>query len=124
MGAPSSVPVLAGRRGPARTTPLTEREWQAQVVAIARMYGWRVHHHLISRGSEAGWPDLVIAGHSRGLFVELKTDKGALRPEQRTWLELLALAGCEVAVWRPADLDMVTAALGPQQTRLATWSTP
>jgi len=41
-----------------------------------------------------------------------------------TWLGLLAAAGCEVAVWRPTDLDTVTAALGPRQTRLADWSTP
>jgi len=108
----------------ARTKPLTEREWQAQVVAIARTYGWQVHHHLISYGSAAGWMDLVIASHGRALFVELKNDTGRLRPEQRMWLGLLAAAGCEVAVWRPADLDTVTAALGPRQTRLADWSTP
>ncbi len=124
MTAPDSVPVLSGRPGPARAKPLTEREWQAQVVAIARTYGWQVHHHLISYGSAAGWPDLVIASHGRALFVELKNDTGRLRPEQRMWLGLLAAAGCEVAVWRPADLDTVTAALGPRQTRLADWSTP
>jgi len=121
--ATDSVPVLSGRTGPARTKPLTEREWQAQIVAIARTYGWHVHHHLISRGSEAGWMDLVIAGHDRVLFIELKTQLGKLRPEQITWLGVLAAAGCEVAVWRPADLDTVTAALGPRQTRLAGWST-
>ncbi len=124
MAATSAVPVLSGRPGPARTKPLTEREWQAQVVAIARTYGWQVHHHLISYGSAAGWPDLAIAGHGRVLFVELKTDAGRLRPEQIVWLDLLTTAGCEVAVWRPTDLDTVTAALGPRQTRLATWSAP
>ena len=123
MTAPDSVPVLSGRTGPARPT-LTEREWQEHVVNIARYYGWRVHHHLVSRGSAAGWPDLVICAHGRALFIELKTDADRLRPEQRTWLGLLAAAGCEVAVWRPADLERVTAALGPRQTRLADWSTP
>ena len=107
-----------------RTKPLTEREWQAQVVAIARTYGWQVHHHLISYGSAAGWPDLTICGHGRALFIELKTDAGKLRPAQIVWLGLLAAAGCEVAVWRPADLEQVTAALGPRQTRLADWSAP
>lgn len=124
MAATSAVPVLSGRPGPARTKPLTEREWQAQVVAIARLYGWQVHHHLISYGSAAGWPDLAIGRAGRVLFVELKTDAGKLRPAQRTWLGLLAVAGCEVGVWRPADLDLVTAVLGPRQTRLADWSSP
>jgi len=123
MATTNAVPVLSGRPGPARTKPLTEREWQAHVVAIAQFHGWRLHHHLISKGSSAGWVDLVIGRPGRVLFVELKTDAGNLRPAQITWLGLLAAAGCEVAVWRPADLDLVTAALGPRQTRLADWST-
>jgi len=115
------LPGVAATSTPAASgSTLTERQWQAVVVEVARTYGWQVHHHLVSRGSSAGWPDLVIARTGRALFVELKTQTGRLRPEQRTWLALLAAAGCEVAVWRPADLDQVTAALGPRQTRL-TW---
>ncbi len=125
MAATSAVPVPSGRTGPARASPvvlpLTERQWQAVVVCTARFYGWQIHHHLVSKGSSAGWPDLVICGHGRALFVELKTDTGRLRPEQRTWLGLLAAAGCEVAVWRPTDLDTVMGALGPRQTRLTHW---
>jgi len=37
------------------------------------------------------------------LFVECKTDKGKLRPEQREWLAALhECDGVQVRVWRPA----------------------
>lgn len=97
---------------------LTEQQWQRQVITVAQMYAWDVHHHHDSRRSEAGWPDLVLVGHRRALFVELKTLRGRVRPPQRHWLTALTLAGCEVALWRPTDLPHVIAALGPTQQRL------
>jgi hypothetical protein len=101
---------------------LTEALWQKQVVGIAQHYAWAVHHHYDSRRSEPGWPDLVLCGHGRALFVELKTQTGRLRADQRRWLGLLDAAGCEVGLWRPCDLDQVTAALGPRQQRLPRWT--
>lgn len=100
----------------------TEAQWQAVVVGVARFYGWAVYHTYDSRRSNRGWPDLVLAGHGRVLFVELKARDGRLSREQRLWLGLLGDAGLEVAVWRPADLDrVVIPALGPRQQRLV-WS--
>lgn len=97
---------------------LSEAAWQRQVIDLARLHRWEVHHSADSRRAHAGWPDLVLAGHRRVLFAELKTERGRLRPEQTRWLELLAAAGLEVALWRPRDLPAVIRTLGPVQQRL------
>jgi hypothetical protein len=65
-------------------TGLSEKVWQSQVVAVAKLYGWRVFHPLRSKGS--GWPDLALLRPPRLLLVELKTEQGRLRPAQREWL--------------------------------------
>lgn len=105
---------------------LTEQQWQTQVVALARQFGWEVFHAPANRPNSrghvqniaAGWPDIVCLGHSRALFLELKSEKGRIRPEQITTLRRLAEAGCETALWRPSDLPAVLAVLGPQQRTL------
>lgn len=86
---------------------MTEAEWQRQVIDLARMYGWRVYHTFDSRRSSPGWPDLVLARAPVFMVVELKTDKGRVRPAQREWLELLAACGVEAHIWRPRDVDAV-----------------
>ena len=86
--------------------PLTERQWQTEVVNLARHQGWLVYHTYDSRRSEPGFPDLVLV---RGavIFVELKTDKGRLTKAQKRWLTRLRDAGADVWVWRPCDRVMV-----------------
>lgn len=116
---------------------LTEARWQRQVLEIATMFGWRAWHdlsvnnRLICRkrsttgctgklvcdtcGEPArpvrnapGWPDLLMIRGDTLLVVELKSDRGALRPEQREWLTLFGrVAKVFVKVWRPKDLDEV-----------------
>jgi VRR-NUC domain len=95
---------------------LTEKEWQAQLVELARLYGWRCYHTLRSQGSEAGFPDLVLVRPPQLVFAELKTDKGRLSPAQKEWLadlEQVSAGAIDVAadVWRPADFDRVHAIL-------------
>jgi hypothetical protein len=93
--------------------PLAEKDWQAQVVQLARLYGWRDFHPLRSQGSEAGWPDLALVRSGRLLLVELKTDKGRLSPAQRAWLDELELVAAaaggaiHVDIWRPCDFDRI-----------------
>lgn len=90
---------------------LSERDWQTQVIQLARLHGWRVFHPLQSKGSEPGWPDLAMVRSGRLFLVELKTDDGRLSPAQREWFDQLgqvaAAAGdaIHVDVWRPADFD-------------------
>ena len=109
----------------------TEEEFQKRVIAIAQTHGWRVAHAakvLVTMGDKhhyetpmrvdgKGFPDLVLVkrkgfptakGLPRLLFVELKTDTGTIRPEQKEWLEDLFCAFVEAQVWRPKDLDKIT----------------
>jgi hypothetical protein len=102
---------------------LTEKQWQSLVLRLARATGWLSHHHRISQGSTPGWPDLVLIGHGRALFLELKTARGRIRPPQLEWLRGLAAAGLEVGLLRPADIRLLRRALGPEQHRLI-WKEP
>ncbi len=88
---------------------MTEAEFQQSVVELARWTGWLMFHDHDSRRNTPGFPDLVLAHPTRGvIFAELKTATGRLRPEQSRWLEVLAHAGCETHVWRPADMPAIT----------------
>ena len=89
-----------------------ERDFQADVLELARLTGWLAYHPHDSRRSAAGWPDLALVRNGRIIFAELKTTRGRLRPEQRIWLDALAhCPGVEVAVWRPRDWPMIERAL-------------
>jgi hypothetical protein len=91
---------------------MTERELQDAIVSCARLFHWRVHHAraaMSRRGwrtpltGHVGFPDLVLAGHGRVLFIELKVARRALTVEQEAWLEALRAAGQELYVWRDTD---------------------
>jgi hypothetical protein len=95
---------------------MTEEDFQAQVVQLAGLLGWR-HMHVrrsIGKGRRwttatnvTGWPDLTLwsARHNRLIFVELKSEHGRVSDDQAEVLASLRAAGCEVHVWRPSDLD-------------------
>jgi len=92
---------------------MTERDLQAWVIVLARLLGWRVAHFRPARtahgwrtpvaGDGAGFPDLVLVGHGRVLFRELKAGRGRLRPEQEAWLSALRSSGADAEVWTEAD---------------------
>lgn len=102
---------------PANTLPpITEVAFQRQVIQLARLLGWMVYHTLDSRGSSAGFPDLVLVRERdrRLIFAELKTDIGRVRKEQSEWLAALGAVrsvAVEVYLWRPADLDEIAGVL-------------
>lgn len=79
--------------------------WQHQRPAQTAK-GWRT-----AISGTPGFPDIVACRGERLLFVELKSDKGTLSPEQRVWLAALGRASVERHVWRPRDRDAVMAAL-------------
>jgi len=105
--APALVAAMSPRVLP--TPTLTEKQWQAQVIAEARRFGWWCFHPHDSRRSAPGWPDLALAHPGRRLFllVELKTDTGRLRPEQRQAIDVLRSAGVRVEIWRPSMVDRI-----------------
>ena len=103
-----------------RDRTLSEAEFLAQVDDLARIYGWswmtvgplRTANgwRTATRGPlGAGWPDTVYVhpGKRRVIVAEFKRELGTLSPDQDRVLGLLRLAGLDVFVWRPSDLDAI-----------------
>lgn len=98
--------------------PISERDFQDQVIALAILHGWKVHHvrpGMTANGrwmthvqGHTGFPDLVLCHETRGLiFAELKANKGRLGEDQIDWLRYLDATGAETYVWRPVDLQYI-----------------
>src|SRR5262245_30603180 len=91
---------------------VSEADFQAAVLDLARLRGWRCYHTHDSRRSAAGYPDLTLVRGRRLLFVELKRRGGRPTPAQAAWLaDLAAVPGVEVHLWRPADWPAVESTL-------------
>ncbi|GIV07644.1 MAG: hypothetical protein KatS3mg017_0846 [Fimbriimonadales bacterium] len=101
-----------------------EREFQARVIQLARLCGWRVYHSRPAQyrsgrwatplQGEAGLPDLILLRPPRLVFAELKSEKGRVSKEQQAWLDALrACNGVEVYLWRPSDWASIVATLSP-----------
>ena len=93
--------------------PLTEREFQRQVVDLAKLCGFRVAHFRPGRTRDGGWrtpveadgagfPDLTLCHPGRRLllFVEVKV-RTKLSAAQAGWLADLRAAGVRAEVWVP-----------------------
>lgn len=78
-----------------------------RVTQLARLHGWLVYHTYDSQRSEPGFPDLTMVRGGRVVFRELKREKGRVSPHQKVWLEALATAGADAAVWRPSDWEEI-----------------
>lgn len=103
--------------------PISEREFQAQIKELAQLCGWLVYHTLDSRGSDAGFPDLVLVRDGSIIFAELKSAKGRVTPAQQQWVDALRTITAtlidllptrtpvRVRVWRPADWPEIEALL-------------
>ena len=90
----------------ARTMP--EEELLAHILKVARAAGWYAYHTRDSRGSQEGWPDVVLCKDQRLIIAELKSARGTVTPAQARWLEALRQTGkVETYVWRPQDLPAI-----------------
>lgn len=108
---------------PSTTPSLTERQFQAQVIDLAKRCGWMVFHPQTATRNGAwatfqaghpGFPDLVLAHQHRGvLFVELKRDRtrNRLSEDQVKWSTTLQAAGARWHLWSPSDWDTITETL-------------
>ena len=95
-----------------KAPPITEKEFQRQVLDLARILGWRGYHPMLSKWSERGWPDLTLIRPPRLVFAELKRENGKTTEHQDDWLRLLAtVPGIEVYLWRPSDLEDIAEVL-------------
>lgn len=108
------IATAGGMRRPAHARTLSERDFQRQVVELAKICGWRVYHPFLSKWSERGFPDLTMvrARDGRLIFAELKTNKGRLTSDQAEWQNCLGTTAAEVYVWRPADFESIADILG------------
>lgn len=88
-----------------------EDPFQARVIALAELCGFRVYHTHDSRGSQEGFPDLVMIRGPRQIVAELKREGEKPTPEQLAWLYAFGGCGAEVFVWRPSDWDEVVRVL-------------
>ncbi len=48
-----------------------------------------------------GFPDVVMTRRGRLAFVEFKSVRGRLRPEQEQWLDALGMTAGETYLWTP-----------------------
>jgi hypothetical protein len=102
---------------------LSEPDWQDQVVELAQLYRWRIHHCRPAQNSrgeystpiqgDPGFPDLVLARGGRVLFVELKRNSGVLTGHQQAWRDVLLGSGAEWFCWRPRHIGEVRECLAP-----------
>ena len=65
-------------------------------------------HTKVYRGIRKGFPDLFAIKPPHKLWLELKTERGQLEPEQREVLDMLAACGETVLFARPRDREHST----------------
>jgi hypothetical protein len=103
----------------------SEAGFQRAVIDLARLMGFRVAHFRAAQTGKgwrtpvqadgAGFPDLLMVRGGRVIAAELKAERGRVSDEQLAWLDALAAAGVEVAVWRPRDWGRVVATLARER---------
>ena len=106
---------------------MSEKEFQDEVVELARSHGWKVKHDPPSKSARgrymtsfaydgAGWPDLVLVHPMRGvtLFRELKVPPNTTSDKQDAWLAWLSDGGNDAGVWTPADWPEIETVLTGQ----------
>jgi hypothetical protein len=97
---------------PAGRDQVTEKQFMATVIEMARAFGWRSFHTFDSRRSAPGFPDLVLVKPPRVVVAELKRETGRLSSEQAEWIALLERCpGVEYHVWRSGNLTLIEASL-------------
>ena len=91
---------------------MSEQALQDVLTQALTRAGWLWYHTHDSRHSPAGFPDLTALRGERCLVAEVKSATGLLTPAQQTWLAAWRrIAGVEVHVFRPDDLDAALAVL-------------
>ena len=93
LGLPERQPLL----------DIDEKEFQTQVVSLAKRNGWKVYHTYSSKRSEPGFPDLVFRRAGRIIVAELKVGDNTPTEEQEEWLADFRAAGIPTFVWTPAS---------------------
>lgn len=111
-------PSLTARQRLDRAT--SEREFQRTVEDYANVRRWEIFHVRPAQTGSGNWvtptrpglPDLILIRPPRVVFLELKSQRGSLRAEQRFVINLLQRCpGVDAFVARPSDWDAVRSLL-------------
>ena len=87
---------------------VTESQFQGAVIEMAEMLNWMAYHVYDSRRSVPGFPDIVAVHRTHGvLWLELKTMKGRVRPEQKRWIDALRAVGERAFIVRPDQMEFL-----------------
>ncbi len=92
----------------------TSYDLQREVLSLLQRHGFlRAHFRAaIDRSGnwttpftgDKGFPDIAATDGTDVLFAELKSERGRLTEDQKTWIGLLKTTTAAVHVWRPSDL--------------------
>lgn len=101
---------------------ISEKEFQSETESLFRSMpgkNWQVYHTLRSKGSEPGFPDLVLIDErGRLVAIELKVRDYVPTAHQERWLRAFRRAGAEVYVFWPRHRKHITqVALGARSGR-------
>lgn len=77
---------------------MTETEFTDNVIELATMAGWLVHHDRLKQNVQghAGFPDLCLVRNGRVIFAELKLDGKEPTEDQQRWLDMALLPLADV----------------------------
>lgn len=100
------------------TLPISEQEFQTQVVDLARRFGWRYFHARpgMTKGGrwatqmsgDVGFPDLTMVRDNWLIFAELKSAAGTATDQQMKWFHALNdVEHVSSVLWRPHHLETV-----------------
>jgi len=90
---------------------MTEAQMLAGIKMAAKQLGYLFFHNTYAIGSERGFPDVVIVGHGRTWFFELKGPKPKVYPEQEAWIQRLRSCDQDARFVFPHEYDAVMAEL-------------
>lgn len=91
---------------------MSEKDFQAKVIAYAESRGWKVFHPYDSRKSTGeGYPDLTLVRatdvEAGIVLAELKDETGKLSKKQEAWRDAIIASNTEWHLWRPSDWPMI-----------------
>jgi len=94
-------------RGSHRRNPETLILNQVRGVLISLGYGvLRVPVPIYT--SQKGWSDLLVIKNGKAYFVEIKTEKGRQRPDQKAFQEQVEAYGCKYFIIRsPEEAEQI-----------------
>jgi hypothetical protein len=84
---------------------MKESDFLQEVLDIAAKHDVLAYHSYCNKVTSKGFPDLVLVGSRRTIFVELKDWNRLLQPEQQDYRQRLISSGQTHVTWEPKHLN-------------------